>query len=135
MTGRKSRDIIDSILTVFEQPSKRERPYPNIMISFSDKDYPFDMVEPHEGALVITTQVGPVDMQRIMIDNGFSVDILYSHAYQRMDLEGRKMEVGQEALFYRFSNDPINVVGTIELPVTFGMAPQLVQVNIKFFVV
>lgn len=92
-------------------------------------------MEPHEGALVITAQVGAVDMRRIMMDNGFSVDILYNHAYQRMDLEGRKMEVGQKAHLYRFSNDTVNVVGTIKRPITFGIAPQYVQVNVKFFVV
>lgn len=70
-----------------------------------------------------------------MIDNGSSMNILYSHTYQMMDLEGKKIEVGQEAPLYGFSNDPVNVVGIIELSVTFGTAPQLVQVNVKFFVV
>lgn len=45
------------------------------------------------------------------------------------------MEVEQEAPLYGFSNDPVNVVGTIELPVTFGIAPQQVQINIRFFMV
>lgn len=45
------------------------------------------------------------------------------------------MKVGQKALLYGFNNDPMNVVGTIELPVTFGIAPQQVQVDVKFFVV
>lgn len=65
-----------------------------------------------------------------MIDNGSLMDILYSHAYQRMDLEGHKMEVGQEAPLYGFNNDLVNVVRTIELPVTFGTTPQQVQVNV-----
>lgn len=58
-----------------------------------------------------------------MIDNRSSVDILYNHAYQKLDLEGRKIEVGQESPLYEFSNDPVNVMSTIELFVTFGMAP------------
>lgn len=70
---------------------------------------------------MITAQVGPVDMRRIMVDNGSSVDIIYSHTYQRLDLEGRKMEVGQEAPLYL-----VNVVGTIELPVNIGTTPQQV---------
>lgn len=45
------------------------------------------------------------------------------------------MEVGQEGPLYGFSNDHVHVVGTIELPVTFGTAPQQVQVDVKFFVV
>lgn len=85
------------------------------------------MVEPLKGALVITAQVRPVDMRRIIIDNGSSVNILYGHMYQRMDLEGKKMEVGQEAPLYGFNNDLVNVVGIIELSVTFGTAPQQVR--------
>lgn len=81
VTGKKHRDSLDSILTVSEQPARRDRPYPDIVISFSDEDYLFESMELHERALVITAQVGPVYMRRIMIDNGSSVDILYSHAY------------------------------------------------------
>lgn len=60
---------------------KKDRAFPGTVISFSDEDYLVESVEPHEGALVITAQVGPVDMKMMMIDNGSSVDILYSHAY------------------------------------------------------
>lgn len=40
-----------------------------------------------------------------------------------MDLEGRMMEVGQKAPLYGFSHDPVNVVGTIEMLITFGTTP------------
>lgn len=116
--------MLNSILTVFEQPARRDRLYPNTIISFTDNDFPPESVEPHEGALVIIAQVRPVDVRRIMIDNGSLVDVLYSHAYQRLDLEGWKMEVGQESLLYGFSNDSVHVAGTIELHVVFGIAPQ-----------
>lgn len=105
------------------QPTRRERPYLDTIISFSEEDYSPESVELHEGALVIFAQVGPLDMRRIMIDNRSSVDILYTHTYQRLNLEGRKMEVRHEAPLYGFNNDPMNMVGTIELPITFGTAP------------
>lgn len=109
-----------------EQPAKRDRLYPGTVISFADDDFPSKFVEPHEGALMITAQVGPVDVRRIMIDNGSLVNILYTHVYQRLDLEGRKIEVGQESPLYGFNNDPVPMVRMIELPVTFGMVPQQV---------
>lgn len=122
VTGKKRQGTLDSMVS--EQPVRRDRPYPGTVISFFDEDYPPESVEPREGALVITAQVGPVDMRRIMMDNGSLVDILYTHSYQRLDLEGRKMEVGQESPLYGFNNDPVHVVGMIELHVIFGMAPQ-----------
>lgn len=47
--GRKRRGSSESIFIVFDQSSKREQPYPNTIISFSDEDYPLDTVESHEG--------------------------------------------------------------------------------------
>lgn len=54
MTGEKRRGSLDSILIVSEQLIRRDRPYPDMVISFTDEDYPPESVEPHEGALVIT---------------------------------------------------------------------------------
>lgn len=85
---------MDAVLTVSKQPTRKDQAFPDTVISFIDEDYPFESMEPYEGALMITAQVGPMNVRRMMIDNGSSVDILYSHAYQRLDLEGRKMEVG-----------------------------------------
>lgn len=51
--GKKHHDSLNSILMMYEQPVRRERPYPNTVISFFDEDYPPDKVEPHEGTLVI----------------------------------------------------------------------------------
>lgn len=78
--GKKRRDLVDAVLAVSEHPAKRDRAYLGTVLSFLDEDYPVESVEPHEGALVITAQVGPIDMRRMMIGNGSSVDILYSHA-------------------------------------------------------
>lgn len=59
-----------------------------------------------------------------MIDNDSSVDILYNYAYQRMDLEGQKMEIDHESPLYGFNNDLVHVAGIIKLPIIFGSASQ-----------
>lgn len=96
LAGNRRRSATDFILAVSDQPVKGEKPYPNTMISFSDEDYPPHTMKPHEGALIIMAQVGPVNMRRIVIDNDSSMDILYNHAYQMIDLGGWKMEIGQQ---------------------------------------
>lgn len=90
----KRQGLLESVLTVFAQPARKDRAYLDTVISFNNEDCPFESVEPYEGALLITTQVRPLDMRRMMMDKGSSMDILYSHTYQRLDLEGQKMEVG-----------------------------------------
>lgn len=135
LVGKKRRSYLDSVMSVAGTLLKTDRPFPGTVISFTNEDYPSKTIEPHEGSLVVTAQVGSVDMKRMMIDNGSSVDILYAHAYQRMHLDGQKMEIGHEAPLYGFSNDPVKVAGTIELPVIFGTAPQQVEIICKFYVV
>lgn len=73
--GKKRCRALDSVLTISDQPTKRERLYQDTVISFTDEDYPSEL-KPHERALDITAQVGSMDMKRIMIDNRSSIDIL-----------------------------------------------------------
>lgn len=56
------------------------------VISLSDKDSE-GISDPHEDALVISIEVN-YDVKRILVDNNSYVDILYYHAYQRMNLYG-----------------------------------------------
>lgn len=76
VTGKKLRGFLDAVLSGSYQPVRRERLYPGSVISFTDEDFLLKPIEPHEGALVITAQVGSMDMKRMMIDNGSSIDIL-----------------------------------------------------------
>lgn len=87
-----------------------------MVIFFSDEDYPIDAVEPHEDALVITTEVSSVNICMIMINNGSLAFVLYSHAYQRIDF-------CQESPSYGFSNDLVHDMGTIELSLIFSTTP------------
>lgn len=111
VTGKKRHGLLDDVLSMSDQPVRQERQYSGTIISFSDEEYFSEPIEPHEEALIITGQVGSLDMKRIITDNGSSVDILYAHTYRRVDLEGKKMEIRQEPPLYGFSNNPFRVAG------------------------
>lgn len=49
------------------------------LITFTDEDYTLRMITPHEDALVISAQVGAMDLRQILVDNRSSVEILYGH--------------------------------------------------------
>lgn len=76
MTEKMRRGLLDAVLTVSKQPSRRDRLFPDTVISFTNEDYPSESIEPHEGALAITAQVRTMEIKIIMIDNSSSVDIL-----------------------------------------------------------
>lgn len=71
---------------------KRQRLNPSPVITFSDEDFSPRMIENHQDALVITKKVGAHTVKKILIDNGSSVDILYHHAFSRMNIRDRKLE-------------------------------------------
>lgn len=54
LVGKKRRGYLDSVMSVAGVLPKTDRLFPGTVISFTDTDYPLELIEPHEGALVIT---------------------------------------------------------------------------------
>lgn len=70
-------------------------------------------------------------MKKILIDNGSSVDILYHHAFSKMDLGDRKLGNTHTPL-YGFTGHEVKVAGTIDLHVLFGSMPCQTRKVVKF---
>ncbi|XP_074356814.1 uncharacterized protein LOC141696588 [Apium graveolens] len=113
---------------------KRPRANPTPVISFSDDDYHPGLIEGHQDALVITTRVGNNTVKKMLVDNGSFVDVLYYHAFSRMDIGDRRLENSRTPL-YGFTGNEVHVVGTIDMPVLFGSPPCQVWKVIKFHVI
>ena len=54
-------------------------------ISFSDEDL-WDVVQPHNDALVLTLRLQEYDVRRILIDPGSSSEIMYMELFDKLDL-------------------------------------------------
>lgn len=63
------------------------------------------------------------------------MDVLYHHAYARMDLGDRKMSDAKDVPLYGFTGNEVKVVGVIDLPVLFGSPPCQTWQMIKFHVI
>ncbi|XP_074326812.1 uncharacterized protein LOC141664756 [Apium graveolens] len=107
------------VFNVNPPTSKRTRANSSPVISFSDDDYRPGLIEVHQDALVITTRVGNNMVKKMLVDNGSSVDVLYHHAFSRMDLGDRRLENARTPL-YGFTGNEVHVVGTVDMPVLFG---------------
>ncbi|XP_074337421.1 uncharacterized protein LOC141674609 [Apium graveolens] len=106
------------VFNVNPSAAKRPRANSSPVISFSDDDYRPDLIEGHQDALVITTRVGNNTVKKMLVDNGSSVDVLYHHAFSRMDIGDRRLENSRTPL-YGFTGNEVHVVGTIDMPVLF----------------
>ncbi|XP_017224785.1 uncharacterized protein LOC108201008 [Daucus carota subsp. sativus] len=120
---------------IFRIDSKRPKKNPSPVISFSDNDYAPNATESHRDALVITTKIGVNTVKKILVDDGSSADILYQGALSRMDIGERKVCDQNLTPLYGFTGNEVRIVGTIDLPVLFGYAPQQKWIIVKFHIV
>ncbi|XP_063942768.1 uncharacterized protein LOC135150410 [Daucus carota subsp. sativus] len=89
-----------------------------IDITFSEEDARW-VHHPHNDALVIALRIGPMNVHRVLVDNGSSVNILYYSTYQKLGLPDKDMKV-EDVYIYGFGREAVKVKGTIRLPVTLG---------------
>ncbi|KAH7839560.1 hypothetical protein Vadar_005740 [Vaccinium darrowii] len=54
-------------------------------ITFTDDDLDGVSV-PHNDALVITLRIGDYDVEKILVDQGASTEIMYYHTFKKMEL-------------------------------------------------
>ncbi|RDY04220.1 hypothetical protein CR513_12093, partial [Mucuna pruriens] len=84
-------------------------------ITFQEKDrkYEADGDEP----MVILVVAEDFKIERVLIDQGSSTNILYESTYRRMGLSGLKETPG---CLYGFSGERVPIKGTVELDTIFG---------------
>ena len=87
-------------------------------ITFTNEDL-MGLYLPHDNALVISAIIINFNVQRILVDNGSSTDILFISAFD-------KMKIGQDGIhpfhtpLVRLGGSSTRLLGWINLPMTLG---------------
>lgn len=68
------------------------------VISFGPRDLE-DVMVPHNDALVIHARVAKYEVQRVFVDSGSSVNVIFKEAFDQMRIQGYKLEAIETALF------------------------------------
>ncbi|XP_074352547.1 uncharacterized protein LOC141691682 [Apium graveolens] len=122
----RSPDFSDEVLSI--------QSLQDMVISFSSKDY--EGVNPHHNtALVVTLDIFDNKVRRMLIDKGSSINILFKHTVDQMQLGSVHSNDCQEDLLYGFRHNLVPINGTLYLPAIFGTAPNQVTHVIKFYVI
>ena len=77
---------------------------------------------PHDDALVISTTIANFNVQRILVDNGSFVDILFISAFDKIKI-GRDKLHPFHTFLVRFRGNTTHPLGWIRMPVTLGIEP------------
>lgn len=104
------------------------------IITFSDAE--LEGVNPYNTeALVVTVETRDNVVKKVLIDNGSSVDIIFTHCWERLKLDDKLEECSEEAPLYGFGHNAVPIAGIVRLPILFGTAPKQVRHIIKLYVV
>ena len=85
-------------------------------------------------ALVIKAMITNNNIQRMLVDNGSSVYILYFQAFERMGLKVSDLKPSPNPV-YGFTRDSVIPLGVISLPMTLGEYPRQSYVMTDFLVI
>ncbi|VFQ79186.1 unnamed protein product [Cuscuta campestris] len=110
--------------------SKQARREP---ITFTDRDLPATG-EDHNDPLVITMDMGGVDVSRVLVDTGSSVNVLYLDAFKKLKLCRTRLEPLKTPLS-GFTKDYVEAEGSILLTCELGTGDHVVQKQMGFVVV
>ncbi|KAJ0980913.1 hypothetical protein J5N97_009168 [Dioscorea zingiberensis] len=110
-----------------------KRPRSPMQICFSDEDLR-GVHYPHDDALVITAQIGVFIVERVLIDTGSSVDIIFSSAFDKMKLPVENLKPMRSPLI-GFNGSPLQPDGMISLPLTLETPPKFTTAVVNFLIV
>ncbi|VFQ64991.1 unnamed protein product [Cuscuta campestris] len=138
---------------VSAEPARRKQARREPII-FTDRDLP-PTDEDHNDPLVITMDINGVDVARVLVDTGSSVNILYLKTFQKLRLcrtqleplktplsgftgdtvEAEGSRVLPVELESGFTGDTVEAEGSIVLPVELGSGDKTVWKKMRFIVV
>ncbi|XP_031116497.1 uncharacterized protein LOC116020154 [Ipomoea triloba] len=103
------------------------------LIFFTDEDLPIHG-EAHNDSLVITMDINGTNVQRILVDTGSSVNILYFDVFTQLGLSTDQLTPIWTPLS-GFTGDSIEAEGVISLNVELRTQPNVLMTTMEFVVV
>jgi hypothetical protein len=89
---------------------------------------------PHADAMVINCRVAGWDLHKVLVNNDSQADIIFLHTFGRMGISRSLLKPADNSL-YGFGVKGTFPIGKIELPLSFGVAPNVRSEQVTFDIV
>jgi hypothetical protein len=132
-TKRQKRDHYHSINHVTVTGPVVQTKWSHVPLTFDARDVDLRSA-PHIDAMVINYSVAGWDLHKVLVDNGSQADIIFLHAFDRMGISHSLLKPSDNPL-YGFGGKGTFPVGKIELPLSFGVAPNARSEQVTFDIV
>ncbi|XP_042481871.1 uncharacterized protein LOC122062349 [Macadamia integrifolia] len=103
------------------------------IITFNDEDAR-GIQFPHDDAMVINLRIEAFKVERVLVDNGSSTDIMFWEAFQRIEIEEKYLKPVTTPL-YNFSGSPVHRKGMIKFQICASSGELQRSVTTNFLVV
>ncbi|XP_030974414.1 uncharacterized protein LOC115994413 [Quercus lobata] len=100
---------------VDDQESKRARGMATPLIGFSDEDKP-GTLQPHDDALVVTLRIGGYDVNRVLVDHGSTMEVMYPDLYKGLKLKSEDL-TSYDSPLVSFERKTVTLKGMIRLSI------------------
>jgi hypothetical protein len=132
-TKRQKRDHYRSINHVAVTGPVVQTKWSHVPLTFDARDVDLRSA-PHIDAIVINCSVAGWDLHKVLVDNGSQADIIFLHAFDRVGISHSLLKPSDNPL-YGFGGKGTFPVGKIELPLSFGVAPNARSEQVTFDIV
>ncbi|CAL9029664.1 unnamed protein product [Prunus brigantina] len=121
---------------VFGIESDRHRKFAKVgwePITFSQEEEE-GVIFPHDDPMIIRAEIADYDVGRVLIDTGSSVNVIFADAFKELGVAD-SMVNRQITPLLSFSGDLVQPVGSVSLPIAFGVAPRKTMTYDQFLIV
>jgi hypothetical protein len=132
-TKRQKRDHYRIINHVVVTGPVVQTKWSHVPLTFDARDVDLRSA-PHIDAMVINCGVVGWDLNKVLVDNGSQADIIFLHAFDRMGISQNLFKPSDNPL-YGIGGKGTFPIGKIELPLSFGVAPNARSEQVTFDIV
>jgi hypothetical protein len=132
-SSRRDQKLLLREIMSIEPAVPRPLRWSEVPISFSRDDQWTSFSEPGKFPLVLDPVVVVVKLTRVLIDGGSGLNLIFASTLRKMGLDLTDMLVPSKSPFYGIvPGNAAHPIGTVVLPVTFGMSENYRTEFIKF---
>ncbi|CAL2265252.1 unnamed protein product [Prunus armeniaca] len=84
--------------------------------------------------MIIRAEIANYDIERVLIDTGSSINVIFSDAFRGLGIAD-SMVNRQTTLLLSFSEDLVQPVGSVSLPIAFGVTPRKTMTYDQFLII
>ncbi|XP_057440592.1 uncharacterized protein LOC130732594 [Lotus japonicus] len=129
-TSTASRKRPQAVASVQEYPAQFGRQHPDTVISSTD----FEGIETHrEDPVVVMVRINGFNVQRVLLDQGSSADIIYGDEFEQLGLTDKDL-MSYTGSLVGFAGEQVWVRGYLNLDTIFGVDENAKLLRVRYLV-